>query len=96
MSFFASGPQPSEVLPSSTIGYASVDLDPSGGQKIEAFRMLDKFPAIKKELNGFDADDDLLEKVFSELEKDCDGLELRRRRQAVAGLPLRSRRGRPR
>jgi hypothetical protein len=75
MSFFASGPQPSEVLPSSTLGYASVDLDPSGGQKIEAFRMLDKFPAIKKELNGFDADDDLLEKVFSELEKDCDGLD---------------------
>jgi hypothetical protein len=74
MSFFASGPQPSEVLPSTTIGYASIDLDPSGGQKIEAFRMLDKFPAIKKELDGFDADDDLLAKVFSELEKDCDGL----------------------
>lgn len=74
MSFFASGPQPSEVLPSSTIGYASVDLDPSGGQKIEAFRMLEKFPAIKKELDGFGADDDLLEKVFSDLEEDCEGL----------------------
>jgi hypothetical protein len=74
MSFFAGGPQPSEVLPSSTIGYASVDLDPSGAQKIEAFRMIEKFPAIKKELGGLDADDDLLEKVFSELEEDCDGL----------------------
>ncbi len=74
MSFFASGPQPAEVLPSSTVGYAGVDLDPSGGQKIEAMRMIKKFPALEKELNGLDADDDLLEKVFGELEKECDGL----------------------
>ena len=73
MSFFATGAQPAEALPASTLGYASVDLDPSGGQKIEAFRMLEKFPAIEKELGGFDADDDLLEKVFEELEKECDG-----------------------
>src|SRR5689334_6156643 len=64
MSFLASGPQPAEALPASTIGYASVDLDPSGGQKIEAFRMISKFPAIEKELGGFDADDDILEKAF--------------------------------
>jgi hypothetical protein len=74
MSFFASGPQPAEVLPASTVGYVSVDLDPSGGQKIEAMQMIKKFPALEKELNGLDADDDLLEKVFGELEKDCDGL----------------------
>ncbi len=74
MSFFATGPQPAEVLPSSTVGYASVDLDPSGGQKIEAMQMIKKFPALEKELNGLDADDDLLEKVFGELEKECDGL----------------------
>jgi hypothetical protein len=74
MSFFASGPQAAEVLPASTVGYASVDLDPSGGQKIEAMRMIKKFPALEKELNGVDADDDLLEKVFGELENECDGL----------------------
>ncbi|MGH3345846.1 MAG: DUF3352 domain-containing protein, partial [Nocardioides sp.] len=74
MSFFASGPQPAEVLPASTVGYLSVDLDPSGGQKIEAFRMIEKFPAIKKELDGFDADDDLMAKIFGEIEKECDGL----------------------
>ncbi len=74
MSFFASGPQPAEVLPASTVGYASVDLDPSGSQKIEAMRMIKKFPALDKELNGLDADDDLLEKLFDELEKECDGL----------------------
>ncbi|HEX6148259.1 hypothetical protein [Nocardioides sp.] len=74
MSFFASGPQPSEALPASTVGYASVDLDPSGGQKIEAFRMIEKFPALEKELGGFDADDDILEKVFGDLEDECEGL----------------------
>src|SRR5690349_21277087 len=37
-SFFATGSQPSEALPDSTIAYMSVDLDPSGGQKIEAIK----------------------------------------------------------
>jgi hypothetical protein len=74
MSFFASGPQPAEMLPDSTLGYASVDLDPSGGQKIEAFQMIEKFPAIKKELGGLDADDDLLERLFGELEDECEGI----------------------
>ncbi|MEJ7795303.1 MAG: DUF3352 domain-containing protein [Nocardioides sp.] len=72
MSFFASGPQPAEALPAGTIGYASIDLDPSGGQKIEAFRMISKFPAIEKELDGLDADDDILAKAFEDIEEDCD------------------------
>src|SRR5690349_6472483 len=46
LSFFSTGPQPAEALPASTIGYLSVDLDPSGGQKIEALRTLQKFPAF--------------------------------------------------
>lgn len=73
MSFFATGAQPAEALPAGTVGYASVDLDPSGGQKIEAFRMLQKFPAIEKELDGFDADDDFLAKAFEDA--DCEGLD---------------------
>ena len=32
------GAQPAEALPAGTIGYVSVDLDPGGGQKIEAIR----------------------------------------------------------
>ncbi len=72
MSFFATGTQPAEALPAGTLGYASVDLDPSGGQKIEAFRMIQKFPAIKKELGGLDADDDILAKAFEDLEEECD------------------------
>ena len=74
MSFFATGPQPAEALPASTVGYASVDLDPSGAQKIEAMRMIEKFPALKKELDGLDADDDLVAKLFEQVEKDCEGV----------------------
>jgi len=72
MSFFATGTQPAEALPAGTLGYASIDLNPSGGQKIEAFRMIQKFPAIKKELGGLDADDDILAKAFEDLEEECD------------------------
>ena len=32
----STGPQPAEALPASTIGYVSLDLDPSGNQKIAA------------------------------------------------------------
>ena len=41
------GPQPAAALPDTTLGYVSVDLDPSAGQKIEAFRTLRKFPAFE-------------------------------------------------
>jgi hypothetical protein len=65
--FFATGAQPAEVLPATTIGYASIDLDPSGTQKIEALRTLNKFPAFKEEY-GLDADDDIRRKIFEELD----------------------------
>lgn len=75
-SFLGQGPQPAEALPASTIGYASVDLDPSGGQKIEAIQMLRKFPAFKEEV-GLETDDDIKEKLFDEMNVDeqCDGLD---------------------
>jgi hypothetical protein len=78
-SFFASGPQPAEALPASTIGYASIDLDPSGGQKIEAFRMLNKFPAFKDKI-GLDAGDDIKRAIFdrAEVSQACDGLDYAR------------------
>ena len=75
-SFFATGPQPAEALPDSTVAYVSVDLDPSGGQKIEAVRTLRKFPAFKDRV-GLETDDDIRERIFDEL-KDaaaCDGLD---------------------
>ena len=43
--FFAGGgPRPAEVLPASTFGLVTLDLDPSGGQKVEAIKTLRKFP----------------------------------------------------
>ncbi len=75
-SFFGSGPQPAEALPDSTIGYASIDLDPSGGQKIEAVKTLRKFPAFKDQID-LNTDDDIREKLFDEIQKDanCEGLD---------------------
>jgi hypothetical protein len=66
-SFFATGPQPAEALPASTIAYVSVDLDPSGGQKIEAVRTLRKFPAFKDQI-GLDTDDDIRQRIFEEIQ----------------------------
>ena len=73
-SFLATGPQPAEALSASTLGYASIDLDPSGAQKIEAVKMLRKFPAFKDRI-GLDTDDDVRRKVFEEILQagDCEG-----------------------
>jgi hypothetical protein len=65
--FFATGSQPAEALPAGTLGYVSIDLDPSGGQKIEELRTLNRFPAFKDEI-GLDTDDDIREKLFEELD----------------------------
>jgi hypothetical protein len=67
MSFFATGAQPSEALPASTLAYASIDLDPNGAQKIEAVRTLNKFPAFKEHLD-LDAEDDLRKALFDEIQ----------------------------
>lgn len=76
MSFLATGPQPAEALPAGTIGYVSIDLDPSGGQKIEALRTLRKFPAFKDEV-GLETDDDLRERFFEQFQSSglCEGLD---------------------
>ena len=75
LNFFQQGAQPAEALPASTIAYASVDLDPSGGQKIDAFRTLDKFPAFKDKV-GIHSVDDVRKKIGDELIKGvgCSGL----------------------
>ncbi len=75
LSFFSQGAQPAEALPSTTVAYASVDLDPSGSQKIDAFRTLNKFPAFKDKV-GIHSVDDVRQKLGDELIKSlgCDGL----------------------
>ena len=74
-SFLSTGAQPAEALPASTLAYASIDLDPSGAQKIEAMKTLRKFPAFRDKV-GLDAGDDIREWVFDEsLGSDCDGVD---------------------
>jgi hypothetical protein len=96
LGFFQQGAQPAEALPASTVAYLSIDLDPAGGQKIDAFRTLNKFPAFKDEV-GVDSVDELRHKVGQELvgEADCPGLDYDRDidpwlgdRMAVAGVEL--------
>jgi hypothetical protein len=75
-SFFSTGPQPAEALPAKTLGYASIDLDPSGGQKLEALRTLNKFPAFKDYV-GISPDDDVRKAIFDKIqdEAQCDDLD---------------------
>jgi len=75
-SFLGTGAQPAEAMPASSLGYVSIDLDPSGGQKIEAIKTLRKFPAFKEKI-GLETDDDLREKLFEEIVKsgECEGLD---------------------
>ena len=66
LGFFHQGDQPAEALPAATVVYLSVDLDPAGGQKIDAFRTLNKFPAFKDEV-GIDSVGELRHKLGTEL-----------------------------
>lgn len=69
MSFLSTGAQPAEALPADALGYASIDLDPSGGQKIEALSTLNKFPAFEDSV-GLDPEDDLRATLFELLQED--------------------------
>ncbi len=83
------GTQPEDVLPATTIGFVKVDLDPSAGQKVDALRLLRRFPEL-------DADSDDLKAVLLEdlLDENPYGLTYDRDiapwlgdRAAVAALP---------
>ncbi len=75
-SFLSTGAQPAEALPDTTIAYVSIDLDPSGGQKIEALQTLQKFPAFDERV-GLDPDDDVRAWIFEELQgvAGCENLD---------------------
>lgn len=70
------GTSPATAVPAGATAYLDLDLDPSAGQKIEALRMLKKFPAIDEELD-LDARDDIRRWVFEKLQEDggCPGLD---------------------
>ncbi|MGZ8736741.1 MAG: DUF3352 domain-containing protein [Nocardioides sp.] len=91
----AGGTSPASAVPSIAVAYASIDLDPSASQKIEALRMLKKFPAIDKELD-LGVRDDLRRWVFEQIQDQdvCPGLNYDKDvepwlgdRMAVAAVP---------
>ena len=77
--FSAGGPQPSSVLPASTFALVTVDLDPSGGQKVEALKTLHKFPGLRK-TTGLDSSSDVIESIFAEAQDEgvCEKLSFGR------------------
>jgi hypothetical protein len=74
--FLSGGPQASTAAPADAMAFLSVDLDPSGGQKVAAYRTLKKFPAIEDQL-GLTSQDDLRSWVFEGLTSDADCSEVR-------------------
>ncbi|GAA1911809.1 hypothetical protein GCM10009737_11630 [Nocardioides lentus] len=77
-SFLQTGAQPAEALPADTLAYVAVDLDPSGGQKLEALRTLRKFPALDDAGLGTDTDTDLTRALFDLVQESgagCAGLD---------------------
>ena len=73
------GPRPAEVLPASTFALVTVDLDPSGGQKVEAIRTLRKFPTFRDK-SGLEPDSDPVKRLFDQLQKQgsCKDLDYER------------------
>jgi hypothetical protein len=49
------GPQPDEVLPADTFAMVKLDLDPPAGQKVEVYRLLQRFPHLTQ-VSGSDED----------------------------------------
>lgn len=61
----SSGIQPERVLPANTVAFAKLDLDPAAGQKIAAYRLAKKFPAVSKGAADIDgARDAILSEFF--------------------------------
>lgn len=87
----SSGIQPERVLPANTVAFAKLDLDPAAGQKIAAYRLSTKFPAVSKGAADMDdAKDSILSKFFdkqSELDYATDIKPWLGDRIAVAAVP---------
>jgi hypothetical protein len=95
VSLMSGGSSPASAVPADAVAYASLDLDPSAAQKIEAIKILRRFPGIRSELH-LGSRDDLRKRVLEEVtqEGDCKGLDYADDvepwigdRVAVAGVP---------
>ena len=87
------GTQPESVLPSDTVFFTKVDLDPSAAQKVGAFRLLDKLPQAKSALQSGDPKKALFEwlkttdKSLSDIDYATDVEPWLGDRAAIAMLP---------
>jgi hypothetical protein len=61
------GAQPESAIPANALAFAKVDLDPSGGQKVDALRFIRKFPTAPADTKKDDAD--LRKVVFDQLQE---------------------------
>jgi hypothetical protein len=59
------GPQPEDVLPATAVAFVKLDLNPSAGQKVAAYRLSSKFPEIKSQVSGEDTS--IKESIFGTL-----------------------------
>ncbi|HEV2886632.1 MAG TPA: DUF3352 domain-containing protein, partial [Jatrophihabitans sp.] len=66
------GIQPERVLPATTVAFAKLDLDPAAGQKIAAYRLSAKFPAISKGASNLDEEKHAILSEFFGDESDLD------------------------
>ena len=89
-----SGPQPSDVLPASTVAIAEVDLDPSAGQKLALLDLLRKFPDAAGLQDSDKTFGDWLVRKLSESGSSTDTLDFAKdvepwlgKRFAVAAVP---------
>lgn len=46
------GAQPEDVLPANAVAFAKLDLDPSAGQKLAAYRLSSRFPAVRSRVTS--------------------------------------------
>jgi hypothetical protein len=64
----AGGSSPASAVPATAIGYVSLDLDPAAAQKIEAIKILRKFPSLRSQLH-VGSRDDLRKAVFRQVQE---------------------------
>ena len=75
-SFMSGGQQAAAVVPADALAYVSLNLDPDGGQKLEAYQTLKKFPALEEYLDASSGGEDLRRALVEPLltEADCPGV----------------------
>jgi hypothetical protein len=85
------GIQPERVLPATTVAFAKLDLDPAASQKVAAYRLSGKFPAVSKGAPNLDAEKNALLSTFigdqSDFDYDTEIKPWLGNRIAVAAVP---------